>query len=51
MTPHKPNNSLFFLQICFSIFSFFLVIGKEVEEWWEIVREEVGYAGATMPAL
>jgi hypothetical protein len=51
MTPHKPNNYLLFFQIYFSIFSFFLAIGKEVEEWWEIVQEDVGCVGATTPTL
>jgi hypothetical protein len=51
MTPRKPINSLLFLQICFSIFSFFSAIGKEVEEWWEVIWEDVGCAGATTPAL
>jgi hypothetical protein len=46
-----PKNSLLFLQICFSIFSFFSAIRKEVEERWEVAREDVGCAGATMPAL
>jgi hypothetical protein len=31
--------------------SFFLAVGKEAEERWEIVQEDVGCAGATMPAL
>jgi hypothetical protein len=31
--------------------SFFSTTGKEVEEWWDIMREEVGCAGATTPAL
>jgi hypothetical protein len=26
-------------------------VGVTAEEWWEIVREDVGYAGATTPAL
>jgi hypothetical protein len=32
MTPHKPNNSLLFLQICFSIFLFLFSHGEEVEK-------------------
>jgi hypothetical protein len=51
MTPRKLNNSLLFLQIYSSIFSFFSYIGKEVEEWWEIMWEDVGCTGATAPAL
>jgi hypothetical protein len=51
MTPQKPNNSTLFPQIYFSIFSFFLATGKEVEEWWEIMWEDVGVTGATKSAL
>jgi hypothetical protein len=47
MTPHKLNNFLLF----FGFVSFFLlspsVVGKEVRRRWEIVREDVGWSGAT----
>jgi hypothetical protein len=39
-------------QICFPwFFSLFSAIGKEAEEWWDIVREDVGCVGVTMLAL
>jgi hypothetical protein len=39
-------------QICFPYFPLsVLVVGKEVEERWDIVREEVGCAGVTTLAL
>jgi hypothetical protein len=34
-------------QISFSIPSFFSAVGKEAEGWWEIMPEDVGYAGVT----
>jgi hypothetical protein len=47
MTPHKLNNSLLFFHICFTISSFFSAVGMEAEERWDIMREDVGCAGAT----
>jgi hypothetical protein len=40
-----------FLRYVSPFSSFFSTIGKEVEEWWKIVWEDAGCAGATMPAL
>jgi hypothetical protein len=37
MTPHKFNNSLLFFRFVSLFFSFFSAVGKEMEEWWEIV--------------
>jgi hypothetical protein len=38
--------------ICFPwFFSLFSAVGKEVEEWWDIMREDVGCEGVTTPAL
>jgi hypothetical protein len=51
MTPRKFNNSLLFFRSISLFSSFFLAVGKEVAEWWEIIREDVGCAGATTPAL
>jgi hypothetical protein len=47
MMPHKINNPLLSFQICLSIPSFFLAIGKEAGRRWEIMWKDVGYAGAT----
>jgi hypothetical protein len=51
MTSHKLNNSLLFFRYVSLFSSFFSLIGKEVEEWWEIMREDIGCTGATMSAL
>jgi hypothetical protein len=44
-TPRKLSNYLLFLQTRFSIFSFFSAVGKGMEEWWDIMREDLDYAG------
>jgi hypothetical protein len=31
--------------------SLFSSVGKEVKEWWDMVQEDIGYAGVTMLAL
>jgi hypothetical protein len=49
--PVSPTTPSCFLQICFSVSSFFSAVGKEVEEWWDIVREDVGCSGAITLAL
>jgi hypothetical protein len=36
-TPCKLNNSLLFFHICFSISAFFSAVGKEAEEWGDIM--------------
>jgi hypothetical protein len=46
-TLRKLNNSLLFFRSVSPFPSFFLAIGKEAEGWWEIMREDVGCAGAT----
>jgi hypothetical protein len=47
MTPRKLNNTLLSFQIYFSIPLSFSVVRREAEEWWNIVWEDVGCAGAT----
>jgi hypothetical protein len=48
MTPRKLNNSLLYFLDLFLYLSFFLPIGKEARRWWEIMREDVACAGATV---
>jgi hypothetical protein len=51
MTLRKLNKSLLFFRSISLFSSFFSVVGKEAEERWEIVLEDVGCVGKTMPAL
>jgi hypothetical protein len=51
MTPYKLNQHLSVFQRTVSLFSLFSAIGKEAEEQRDIMREDVGCARVTMPAL
>jgi hypothetical protein len=47
MTTFSSSFSIYFPNFPLSV----LAVGKETEEWWDIMWEDVGCTGITVPAL